>query len=56
VHRLSTADEIVDHCKTGARSAKAVEFLHQTGFKKVRNLTGGIHAWAERIDLTMPRY
>jgi adenylyltransferase/sulfurtransferase len=56
VHRLSTADAIVVHCKTGGRSAKAVEFLRQAGYRKVKNLAGGIHAWAERIDPTMPRY
>ena len=56
LNRLSTADEIVVHCKTGGRSAKAVQFLRQAGFKKVRNLTGGINRWAERIDPTVPRY
>ncbi len=54
--RLSTADEIVVHCKTGPRSAKAVQLLREAGFKKVRNLTGGIQRWAERIDPSMPRY
>ncbi len=54
--RLSTADEIVVHCKTGPRSAKAVQLLREAGFRKVRNLAGGIHRWAERIDPTMPRY
>jgi adenylyltransferase/sulfurtransferase len=56
VHRLSTADAIVVHCRTGGRSAKAVEFLRQAGYRKVKNLAGGIDAWAERIDPTMPRY
>ncbi|MGH9365531.1 MAG: molybdopterin-synthase adenylyltransferase MoeB [Thermoanaerobaculia bacterium] len=54
--QLSTADEIVVHCKTGPRSAKAVQFLRQAGFKKVRNLAGGIQRWAEQIDPTVPRY
>src|SRR6202162_6057362 len=56
LNRLSTADEIVVHCKTGGRSAKAVQFLQQAGFQKVRNLAGGINRWAERIDPTVPRY
>jgi len=56
LHRLSTADEIVVHCKLGGRSAKAVELLRQSGFRKVRNLAGGIDRWAERIDRSMPRY
>ena len=56
VNRLSTADEIVVHCKTGGRSARAVEFLQQMGFTRVRNLAGGIDRWAERIDPSVPRY
>jgi adenylyltransferase/sulfurtransferase len=56
LNRLSTADEIVVHCRTGVRSAQAVQFLRQAGFRKVRNLAGGINRWAERIDPTMPRY
>ncbi len=56
LNRLSTADEIVVHCRTGARSAKAVEILRQAGFQKVRNLEGGINRWAEIVDPTMARY
>jgi sulfur-carrier protein adenylyltransferase/sulfurtransferase len=56
VNELSTADEIVVHCKSGARSAKAVQFLRDAGFKKVRNLAGGINRWSERIDPTVARY
>jgi sulfur-carrier protein adenylyltransferase/sulfurtransferase len=56
VNRLSTADEIVVHCKTGGRSARAVQFLRQAGFRKVRNLAGGINRWAEVVDPTMPKY
>jgi len=46
----------VAHCQIGARSAKAVAFLRRAGFRKVRNLAGGIRAWADRIDRTMPKY
>jgi adenylyltransferase/sulfurtransferase len=56
VHELDSGREIVVHCKSGARSAKAVAFLHQAGFKRVSNLTGGILAWAERIDTSLPKY
>jgi adenylyltransferase/sulfurtransferase len=56
VGELDTSREIVAHCKMGGRSAKAVAFLQQSGFKKVSNLTGGITAWAERIDPKMPKY
>ncbi len=55
-HELDSSREIVVHCHIGARSAKAVTFLRQAGFRKVRNLAGGIRAWAERIDRTMPKY
>ena len=40
----------------GGRSAKAVDFLRQSGFSKVHNLAGGINAWAERVDPKMPKY
>lgn len=48
--------EIVVHCKSGMRSLKAQQFLRQQGFNRVRNLKGGILAWAERIEPSMPRY
>jgi len=56
VHELDSSREIVVHCKSGARSAKAVDFLRQSGFKHATNLTGGILAWAERIDTSLPKY
>jgi len=56
VRELDSSREIVVHCKMGARSARAVDFLRQAGFKKVRNLVGGIDAWAEKIDPAMNRY
>jgi len=56
VHELNSADRIVAHCKSGVRSAKAVDFLRQAGFRKVRNLKGGILAWADRVDPSVPKY
>jgi sulfur-carrier protein adenylyltransferase/sulfurtransferase len=56
VHELDTSREIVAHCKSGGRSAKAVTFLRQAGFKRVHNLAGGITAWADRVDPKMPKY
>ncbi|MBI3280193.1 MAG: molybdopterin-synthase adenylyltransferase MoeB [Acidobacteria bacterium] len=56
VNELDSADEIVAHCKSGMRSAKAVDFLKQAGFKKVRNMKGGILAWSEKVDPTVPKY
>jgi len=56
VNELDSSREIVAHCKMGGRSAKAVQFLRQAGFDKVHNLTGGITAWADRVDPKMPKY
>jgi adenylyltransferase/sulfurtransferase len=56
VNELDTSREIVAHCRSGVRSAKAVNFLQQAGFKKVTNLAGGILAWADRVDPKMPKY
>ena len=56
VHELDSSREIVAHCRSGVRSAKAVNFLRQAGFKKVHNLAGGILAWADRVDPSMPKY
>jgi molybdopterin/thiamine biosynthesis adenylyltransferase/rhodanese-related sulfurtransferase len=56
VNELDSSREIVAHCRSGVRSAKAVEFLRQSGFTKARNLMGGILAWAETIDPAMPKY
>jgi sulfur-carrier protein adenylyltransferase/sulfurtransferase len=56
VNELDSADQIVAHCKSGMRSAKAVDFLKQAGFKKVRNMTGGILAWSDKVDPSVPKY
>jgi len=56
VHELDSSREIVAHCRSGVRSAKAVMFLQQAGFKKVHNLAGGILAWADRVDPRMAKY
>jgi sulfur-carrier protein adenylyltransferase/sulfurtransferase len=53
---LDPGSEIIVHCKSGMRSLKAQAFLRQQGFQNVVNLKGGILAWADRIDRTMPRY
>jgi sulfur-carrier protein adenylyltransferase/sulfurtransferase len=53
---LDSSREIVAHCRSGVRSGKAVDLLRQAGFKKVRNLAGGILAWADRVDPKMPKY
>jgi sulfur-carrier protein adenylyltransferase/sulfurtransferase len=56
VSELNTADEIVAHCKSGVRSGKAMAFLKQAGFKKVKNMKGGILAWSDKVDPTVPKY
>lgn len=53
---LDPQAEIVAHCKTGGRSQKAVDLLKQNGFKNVRNMTGGITAWSDKVDPTVPKY
>jgi adenylyltransferase/sulfurtransferase len=53
---LDSADDIVLHCRSGVRSAKALRQLREAGFRKLRNLDGGILAWAERVDPSLPRY
>lgn len=56
VNELDSSREIVAHCKGGSRSAKAVEFLQEAGFRKVKNLRGGITAWSDTVDSAIPKY
>ncbi len=56
VSELDSSREIVVHCKMGGRSARAVDYLRQSGFAKVHNLAGGITAWADRVDPKVPKY
>ncbi len=53
---LDTAREMVVFCKGGTRSAHALELLVAAGFKKVKNLKGGINAWAALVDPSLPLY
>jgi sulfur-carrier protein adenylyltransferase/sulfurtransferase len=56
VHELDSSQEIVAHCRSGKRSAEAVDFLRKAGFKKILNLTGGILAWSDQVDPSVPKY
>ena len=56
VHELDSSKEIVAHCRSGKRSAEAVEFLRKAGFKKISNLKGGILAWSDEVDPSVPKY
>lgn len=53
---LNSADDMVVFCKGGTRSARALELLASAGFKKVKNLKGGINAWAREVDTSLPIY
>ncbi len=56
MNELDSSREIVAHCRSGVRSAKAVTLLRQAGFGKVKNLAGGILAWSDKVDPTLPKY
>ena len=54
---ISPTRETVIHCKMGGRSAKAIEMLKQAGFTgELKNLKGGITAWSNEVDQTVPKY
>jgi adenylyltransferase/sulfurtransferase len=53
---LDSAQEMVVFCKAGTRSARALELLVSAGFKKVKNLKGGINAWAQEVEPELPLY
>jgi sulfur-carrier protein adenylyltransferase/sulfurtransferase len=53
---LDSARDIVVHCKVGGRSAKAVQQLQTSGFRKVWNLAGGINRWSDDVDPNTPKY
>lgn len=56
LHELSSADDIIVHCRSGVRSGQAVEFMKQAGYRKVKNLVGGILQWSDDVDPTVPKY
>lgn len=56
MHELNSEEEIVVHCRSGVRSARAVEWLMKAGFRKVHSLKGGVLAWAEQVDPSVPKY
>jgi adenylyltransferase/sulfurtransferase len=56
VHELDSSREIVAHCRSGKRSAEAVDFLRKAGFRKILNLKGGILRWSDEVDPRVPKY
>jgi sulfur-carrier protein adenylyltransferase/sulfurtransferase len=55
-NELDTADDVIVHCKSGMRSAKAIGVLQTLGFKKLKNVKGGILAWSDHVDPSVPKY
>ena len=53
---INPDEEIMLHCKMGGRSAKAYEILKNAGYTKIKNVKGGITAWANEVDKGMPKY
>ena len=53
---LEGHDDMVVHCKSGVRSAKAVKLLREAGFSQAKNLRGGILAWIDKVDPSLPKY
>ncbi len=56
LHELDKSKLMIVHCKSGGRSALAVQQLKKAGFTNVKNLKGGINGWAEKIDPSVPKY
>ena len=56
MNELDSSTEMVVHCRSGKRSADAIHFLQKAGFKKLLNLKGGVLAWSDEVDPTMPKY
>ncbi|MGQ9481681.1 molybdopterin-synthase adenylyltransferase MoeB [Chloroflexus sp.] len=56
INELDSAREMVVYCRSGVRSGRAVELLKTAGFRKVKNLVGGILRWADDVDPSLPKY
>ena len=56
LHELAGRGEMIVHCKSGVRSAKAVKLLREAGFAQARNLKGGILRWIDAVDPSLPKY
>ena len=56
IHELDSAHDMVVYCRSGARSAQAIQMMQQAGFRKLRNLRGGILAWSDEVDPSVPKY
>ena len=56
LHEIDGSKEIVAYCRTGVRSLRALDILRKAGYTSARHLKGGLHAWSEAIDPSIPKY
>ncbi len=57
IDEIDPSRDTVIHCKMGGRSARAIEFLEHSGFQgSLKNLVGGITAWSNDVDPSVPKY
>ena len=56
VAELPKEERVVVHCHHGGRSQRVTQFLRQQGFDQAQNMAGGIDAWSQEIDSSVPRY
>ena len=56
LNELNRGQEIVVICRSGHRSSDVVRFLRERGFSRVYNLAGGLRAWSEEVDPSLPKY
>jgi adenylyltransferase/sulfurtransferase len=54
--KLDPNEQIYIHCKSGVRSLRALQFLREQGFKHLKSVKGGINAWSDEIDHSVPKY
>ena len=53
---IDKQDDLVLQCRSGARSARALQFLRGQGYSRLHNLRGGILAWSDEVDPSIPKY
>ena len=56
LNKISKNDQIILHCKAGVRSLKAAKALKKMGFENIKSMAGGIDAWSDRVDTSIPKY
>ncbi|MCA9730739.1 molybdopterin-synthase adenylyltransferase MoeB [candidate division KSB1 bacterium] len=56
LNELDTQKQIIAYCRTGIRTLEALRILHEAGFSTAKHLHGGIYAWSDEVDPTVPKY